>query len=64
MRILVLKVPKYSPQLGKNLNIIIMIGCTRATAPASVFILHPVRWRQLVYFMNPKEGEAWASYPC
>ena len=63
MRILVLKVPKYSPQLGKNLNIIIIIiGCTRATAPASVFILHPVKWRQLIYFINPKEGEAWASY--
>ena len=45
--IIVLKVPKYSPELGKNLNIIIMIGCTRATAPASVFILHPVKWRQL-----------------
>ena len=30
-----------------------MIGCTRATAPASIFILHPVRWRQLVYY-HPK----------
>ena len=61
--IIVLKVPKYSPQLGKNLNIIIMIGCTRATAPPSIFILHPVKWRQLVYYL-PKEGEAWASSPC
>ena len=43
MRMLVLTLPKYSPQLGKNLNIIIMIGCTRATAPASIFNLHPVR---------------------
>ena len=59
--IIVLKVQKYSPQLGKNLNIIVMIGRTRATAPASIFILHPVRWRQLVYY-HPKEGEAWATY--
>ena len=54
MRILVLKVPKYSPQLGKKLIIIIMIGCTRTTAPASIFILHPVNWRSQVVYINPK----------